>query len=335
MSENLATEKKKLKALGLISGGLDSLTACLLIQQQDIAVIGLHFESPFCQYETNLDIFQTKLGIRVYNLPLEDDFIGIIKNPKFGYGKHINPCIDCRIYILKKAKEFMKKVNADLIFTGEVLNQRPKSQHLKALHIVEEESGLKRKLLRPLSALLLEPTIYEEKGLIDRSKLLGVKGRSRKPQLELARKHGLLQDYYAGGGCLLTDEHYANRIEDSLKFGIVQTIEDMKILRYGRHFRFKDSKIIVGRDENENNILLDLKKPEDLIMEVQNVPGPISIIQGKINEETLNYAASLTLRYSDLDEPEGKILYSNDYKNLDKVIIAKSQTDEKLRKHSL
>lgn len=334
MTKNIALAKN-LKAVGLISGGLDSLTACLLIKQQGIEVIGLHFESPFCQYKTNLDIFQTKLGIKVHSLPLEDDFLDIIKNPKFGYGRHINPCVDCRIYILKKAKKYMKEINADIIFTGEVLNQRPKSQHLKALHIVEEESGLKGKLLRPLSALLLEPTIYEEKGLIDRSKLIGIKGRSRKSQLELARKHGLLQDYYAGGGCLLTDENYANRMEDSLKFDNVQTMEDMKILRHGRHFRFNDTKIIVGRDEKENNILLQLRKPEDLIMEVKDVPGPVTIIQGKINKDTLNYAASLTLRYSDLQEPKGKVLYGNNYKNLDNIMIAKIQTDESLKKYIL
>ena len=132
MNDNTTVKNLNLKALGLISGGLDSLTACLLIKQQGIEVIGLHFESPFCQYETNFDIFQTKLGIKVHNLSLKDDFLEIIRNPKFGYGKHVNPCVDCRIYILKKAKEFMREVNADIIFTGEVLNQRPKSQHLKA-----------------------------------------------------------------------------------------------------------------------------------------------------------------------------------------------------------
>jgi tRNA U34 2-thiouridine synthase MnmA/TrmU len=282
-----------------------------------------------------LNIFQEKLGIELYNLPLEDDFLDIIRNPKFGYGKHLNPCVDCRIYILKKAKTFMYEIKADIIFTGEVLNQRPKSQHLKALETVERESGLEGKLLRPLSALQLKPTIYEEMGIIDRLKLLSITGRSRKVQLELARKHGLLQEYYAGGGCLLTDINYSNRMIDSLKYNNIQEIEDMRILRYGRHFRYNDTKIIVGRDENENNTLLQLKKPEDLIMEVQGVPGPITIIQGKIDAEALNFAASLCLRYSDLNDPEGKVLYSNDYKNLDNFIIAKSRQDEILKKYIL
>lgn len=171
--------------------------------------------------------------------------------------------------------------------------------------------------------------------MVDRSKLLGIKGRSRKIQLDLARKHELLQEYYAGGGCLLTDENYSNRMKDSLKFNMVREIEDMNILKYGRHFRFKETKIIVGRNETENDMLLQLKKPDDLIMEAQDVPGPITIIQGEINKETLNYAASLTLRYSDLEESKGKIIYGKDYQNLNNEIIAKSQPDEILKKNIL
>ena len=331
MDDETTSKKSNLKALGLISGGLDSLTACILVKEQGIEVIGLNITSPFCQYEINLDLFRKNLGIHVYNLPLGDDFLDIIRNPKFGYGRHLNPCVDCRIYILKKAKEFMKKVQAEIIFTGEVLDQRPKSQHLKALHIVEKESGLEGKLLRPLSALQLKPTIYEEKGIVDRSKLLGIKGRSRKIQLDLAKKHGLLQEYYAGGGCLLTDVNYSNRMKDSLKFNNIREIEDMNILKYGRHFRYNKSKIIVGRNENENEKLLQLKKSNDLIMEAQDVPGPITIIQGDLNDEILSFAASLTFRYSDFEGSEGKIIYGKDYQNLKKEIIAQSQPDELLK----
>ncbi|MFX1568449.1 MAG: hypothetical protein ACFFCV_08780, partial [Promethearchaeota archaeon] len=224
MIDNRKSKEKTLSGLGLVSGGLDSLIACHIMQLQGIKVIGLNFTSPFCQYnkesaniECNLDVFQEKLGIEIHYLPLGEDFLDIIRNPKYGYGKHLNPCIDCRIYILKKAKEFMKEIKADLIFTGEVLNQRPKSQHMKALNIVEKESGLEGKLLRPLSAHHLKPTIYEEQGLIDRKKLLGINGRSRKIQMELARKYNLLENYYACGGCLLTDVNFTNRMQDYLK----------------------------------------------------------------------------------------------------------------------
>ena len=335
-------KKDNLVGLGLVSGGLDSLTACLLIKQQGFDVIGLNFKSPFClcdkvlsHSDCGLNLFHEKLGIKIYSLSKGDDYLEIIRNPKFGYGKNLNPCIDCRIYILKKAKEFKKKIKADFIFTGEVLNQRPKSQHMKALNIVEKESGLEGKLLRPLSALQLKPTIYEERGLIDRSKLLGIKGRSRKVQLELVRKQGLMDEYYACGGCLLTDKNFSNRMRDYLEYNNALKIEDISILKYGRHFRFKNSKIIVGRNEIENNMLLQLKKPSDLIMEVQDVLGPITIIQDEFNEETLKYAASLTLRYSDCEESKGKVLYGKDYQNLSKEIFSEIENDEILKKYIL
>lgn len=338
MKDEKIKNKKKIISVGLVSGGLDSLIACLLIQLQGIKVIGLNFASPFCQYgkesssmECNLGLFQEKLGIEVHLLPLGEDFLEIIRNPKFGYGKNINPCIDCRIYILKKAKQFMKEIKADFIFTGEVLNQRPKSQHIKALNIVEKESGLEGKLLRPLSAHQLKPTIYEEKGLIDRKKLLGIKGRSRKIQMKIAREHGLLENYYACGGCLLTDENFTIRLRDSFKFNTNLKIEDINILRIGRHFRYNYTKIIVGRNEVENNILLTLKKPDNLILEAKDVPGPITIIQGEYDEESLNYAAKLTIRYSDLNQLQGKVNYGTNYNKLNNEMTIKIENDENLK----
>ncbi|MFX0038818.1 MAG: hypothetical protein ACFFCY_02770 [Promethearchaeota archaeon] len=342
MTNDKTIKKREIIGLGLISGGLDSLISCLVVQMQGIKVIGLNFTSPFCQYdkqssqvECNLDLFQQKLGIQIHYLPLGEDYFEIIRNPKYGYGKNINPCIDCRIYVLKKAKEFMKKVKADLIFTGEVLNQRPKSQHFDALKIVEKESGLEGKLLRPLSALHLKPTIYEEQRLIDRKKLFGVKGRSRKIQMKLAREHNLLENYYACGGCLLTDENFTNRLRDSLKFNSNLKMDDIPILRIGRHFRYKKTKIIVGRNEKENKILLALKKPKDLVIETNDVPGPITIIQGQYDEESLNYAAKLTLRYSDLNQLKGKVKYGKDFNKLDTEIAVEIKKDENLKKFIL
>ncbi|MFX0024647.1 MAG: hypothetical protein ACFE9S_20210 [Candidatus Hermodarchaeota archaeon] len=342
MSANNSTTKKEIIGLGLVSGGLDSLIACLLVQKQGIKVIGLNFISPFCQYskesskeECKLDLFEEKLGIEIHYLSLGEDYFEILRNPKFGYGKHINPCIDCRIYVLKKAKEFMKEINADIIFTGEVLDQRPKSQHFKALKIVEQESKLEGKLLRPLSALQLRPTIYEEEGIIDRKKLLGIRGRSRKIQMKLAREHKLLENYYACGGCLLTDENFTNRLKDSFKYNQKVTMKDIPILRIGRHFRYKKTKIIVGRNEKENNILLTLKKPSDLIMEAKGVPGPITIIQGEYDDESLNYAARLTIRYSDLNQLEGQVNYGTNYDELSNKMIVKIKNYESMAKYIL
>ncbi|MHA1437004.1 MAG: tRNA 4-thiouridine(8) synthase ThiI [Promethearchaeota archaeon] len=252
------TPQKKILGLGLVSGGLDSLIAALILKLQKIDVIGINFKSPFCicdkaykNSECGLNIYYNKLNIKIYYYSKGDDYIKIINKPKFGYGKNLNPCIDCRIYILRKAKQIAKNFNADFIFTGEVLNQRPKSQNIKALNIIENELGLKGKLLRPLSALLLKPTIFEEQGLIDRSKLLGIRGRSRKIQLELARKYNLLETYFACGGCLLTDKSFSNRMRDYLKFNTDYKMEGILFLKYGRHFRYKNTKIIIGR-KNKN-----------------------------------------------------------------------------------
>ena len=342
MNNEILRKNGQLIGLGLVSGGLDSLTACLLLQLQEIKVIGLNFASPFYQYnkkfsqkECSLELFEEKLGIKVHYLPLEDDFLEIIRNPKFGYGKHINPCIDCRIYILRKAKEFMKKIDADFIFTGEVLNQRPKSQHMRALKIVEKETELEGKLLRPLSALHLKPTIYEQQGLIDRKKLLGIEGRSRKIQMEIAREYGLLENYYACGGCLLTDENFANRMKDYFIYNKNLKIDDIPILRIGRHFRYKNIKIIVGRNESENRMLLNFKKPNDLIIEAKDVPGPITIVQGNYNMDALKYAAKLTLRYSDLNKPKGQVIYGANYSNLTDNMTIEAENDLILRKHIL
>lgn len=319
--------KNKVLGLGLISGGLDSLIATLILKLQNIEVIGLNFKSPFCicdkayrNSECGLQVFYSKLGIEIIFSQKGDDYLKIINNPKFGYGRHLNPCIDCRIYILKKAKKIAKKINADFIFTGEVLNQRPKSQNRKALNIIEKETGLKGKLLRPLSALLLEPTIFEKKDIISRSKLLGIQGRSRKPQLDIARRYRLLNEYYACGGCLLTNSGFTRRMEDYLEYSKQYKMKDMHLLKLGRHFRYKNSKIIVGRNKYENKKLIQLKNPKDIIMEVENVPGPITVVHGKLNDDILSFAAKLTLRYSDVQNPYSQVRYGTNYHSLTKRI---------------
>ncbi|KKM81708.1 hypothetical protein LCGC14_1327090, partial [marine sediment metagenome] len=275
------------------------------------------------------------LGIEIHTLMKDDKYLEVIRNPKFGYGKNLNPCIDCRIYILEKAKELGKEIGADFIFTGEVLNQRPKSQNLKALRIIEVESGLSGNLLRPLSALHLEPTILETKGLIDRSKLLDIRGRSRKRQLEIARKHGLLQNYTACGGCLLTDKSFANRMRDYLKFTDELKMEDIPILKYGRHFRYKTTKIIVGRNEVENNLLIQLKKDDDLLMEAKDVSGPITIIQNPAEENAIKFAAMLTLRYSDYEGSVGDFVFGKTLEALNNLRISEKANETMIQTYIL
>jgi len=332
----------KIVGLGLISGGLDSLIASLLIKLQNIEVVGLNFRSPFClcdkayrNAECGLNLYHQKLNIKTHFLQKEDDYLEIVRNPKFGYGKNMNPCIDCRIYILKKAKKYAEEINADFIFTGEVLDQRPKSQNLKALKIVEEESRLQGKLVRPLSAKLLKPTIYEEQGLIDRTKLLGIRGRSRKIQLDLARKHNLLNEYYACGGCLLTDISFSSRMRDFFRHTKNPKMEDISILKFGRHFRYKNSKIIVGRNEIENNFLIGCTKDSDIILEAKDTVGPITVIRGDINDDIIKFAAKLTLNYSDLKEPSGKIICRYYNSNINSELIVDKGNIEILKTYIL
>ncbi|MFH1787080.1 MAG: hypothetical protein ABH829_05530 [archaeon] len=294
---------KKVKAVGLLSGGLDSTLAAKMVLDQGIDVVALNFTSPFCtcSREGRCESAEAAehLGIELKAMPKGDDYIHVIRNPKHGYGKNMNPCIDCRIYILKKAKDFAKEIGADFIFTGEVLDQRPKSQHRRALEIIERESGLKGKLLRPLSAKLLAETEVEKKGLIDRKKLGDMHGRSRKRQMEMADDINLVDYHCAGGGCLLTEKRIAKRVRDFLDHNADAKMRDMWLLKYGRHFRVGENKIIVGRDEGENKKLLAFKKENDFVFEIKGVGSPIVVLQGRKGKKAIEMAARLAARYSD------------------------------------
>ncbi|MBN1215758.1 MAG: hypothetical protein JXA99_10015 [Candidatus Lokiarchaeota archaeon] len=327
--------KKTITGIGLVSGGLDSLIATLLLKIQNIKVIILNFKSPFCvskkecnRENCSLDIYKEKFNIEIIHKQIQDDYIEMLKNPKFGYGKNFNPCIDCRIYILKKTKEFAEEIGADFIFTGEVLNQRPKSQTKQALEIVEKESNLEGILLRPLSAKLLKPTILEEKGIIDRSQLLGIEGRSRKTQVELARKYNLLTEYFASGGCLLTDKSYSLKAKDLINHCENLKLKDFNMLKYGRHFRYKKAKIIIGRNEQENTILEQSIKPMDILMYAKYVKGPITIIQGDFNDDIVEFAAKVTLRYSDLNEKNGIVIYKINNSNVENELSVNRASED-------
>jgi tRNA U34 2-thiouridine synthase MnmA/TrmU len=292
---------EKTKAIALLSGGLDSLLAIKLLQEQGIEVIGLNFSSPFFSGEKAIAAAkQLKIKLVTVDLGKDKDFQGymkMLKKPKHGYGSAINPCIDCHAFMLKKAKALMKKFKARFIVTGEVLNERPMSQHLGALKIVEEESGLKGKLLRPLSAKLLEETGAEKQGLVDRNKLLDIQGRNRKPQMELAQKYKISYPT-PGGGCLLCEKEFAKRLGDLLKHNKKIEARDAELLKLGRHFRFEGVKMIVGRNEQENKKLKELSK-NSFIFEVKDFSGPITLLEGRQNKLAIEKAAALTAAYSD------------------------------------
>jgi tRNA U34 2-thiouridine synthase MnmA/TrmU len=299
----------KIKALAMLSGGLDSRLAAKLILDQGIDVVAINFTSPFCMCNQKGRCVSSdaarQLGIPLKTVSKGEEYIKVIRKPKYGYGAGVNPCLDCRIFTLKKAKRYAKKIGAKFIFTGEVYDQRPMSQRAKAMRIIEKEAGLEGKLLRPLSAKLLPETEAEKKGWVDRKKLLGLKGRTRRPQIRLARKFGLVDYPCPAGGCLLTYKEFANKAKDLFSHKKTISLRDMKILKYGRHFRFGKNKIIVGRNEGENKTLLSLKNPSDYLFEVPDCGSPITLLQGEKTGKAIELAASLTARYSD---KKGKLI---------------------------
>ena len=307
-------EGNKRRALALLSGGLDSSLAIKLVQEQGIEVKALHFYTGFCITEFKRRTGQTKEDGTPYvnpalkaaaqlQVPLEivdisDEYYHIVINPKYGYGRNVNPCIDCRIMMLRKAKEIMEKEGYDFIVTGEVLYQRSMSQTPQKLRLIEKEAGLEGLILRPLSAKLLPPTIPEKEGWVDRSKLLGIKGRGRKVQIKLAEKYGLDYEQPAGGCCYLTDETYAARFKEAYAVEGIITRDDLILFAVGRHLRLPSgTKLIIARNEGEVNFLKGFRNKFGYAYR-KDGKGTFALIKGEPPEEELKLIADLIARYS-------------------------------------
>lgn len=307
---------QKTKAVGLLSGGLDSTLAVKLMLDQGIDVVAFNFRSPFCQCNRKgrceavevTSKFKIPLNVAMANV----EYLRMLRKPKHGYGSGMNPCIDCRIMLLRKAKSFAKQIGATFLFTGEVLDERPMSQHRKALDIIEKEAKLEGKILRPLSAKLLPPTKVELMGLVNREKLNSIKGRSRKPQIALASSLGVYDYPCPAGGCLLTDKEFAAKLRDLLNHQHRIGLKDITFLKVGRHFRFRENKIIVGRNEIENKILLNLNDDRLTYLEVPDFGSPITVLQGRMRKYALLVAAKLTARYSDAEGEKVIVNYKHD-----------------------
>ncbi len=292
-------EKKQVRGLGLCSGGLDSMLAGLILRDQSINVEFVTFETPFFSAQKAHKTSQMT-GIPLTVKPLFPDYLNMLKNPPAGYGKHMNPCMDCHAMMFKLAGEMMQENQFDFLFSGEVVGQRPMSQNKTSLRYVEKHSGFTGYILRPLSAKNLPETIPEKEGLINRELLLDIRGRSRKRQIELAKKFGITDYPAPAGGCLLTDKGYTDRLKDLFDHQPDCTEAELHLLKHGRHFRLNpEVKLIVGRTQKDNDNIYSYHNPEeDTVINVKKYPGPIALVPHGAEKDAIFLAASICTGYS-------------------------------------
>lgn len=313
-NSNSNNKKHTPKAVALLSGGLDSNLAVRMMQEQGVEVEAIAVKTPFCDFDCGkgcghrVKEVAVDLGIKLKTVYFGEEYLKMLKDPKYGYGSGMNPCIDCRGMMYNAAKEHMEKIGADFIITGEVLGQRPMSQNGNALKIIENETQTNGKIVRPLSFRHLPLTDAEVQGLVKREKLGDIKGRSRRGQLQLAKKYDIADPPNAAGGCLLTDPAFSKRVRDLYDHSkdTPPDMNDVELLKIGRHFRLSDNtKLIVGRNKMENEILESLKLEDDIIIEVSNHVGPTCLLRTKKqSQKEIEIAASTALRYSDSPKDE-------------------------------
>ena len=317
-SSTISNPDRPRRAVALISGGLDSMLAAKVIQEQGIEVQGLNFYTGFC-VEGHTHAIRAKdrvkpkrnnalwvaeqLGIKLNIIDVSEEYKDIVLNPRYGYGQHLNPCLDCKIFMVNKAQAwgFMEENGFDFIITGEVIGQRPKSQRKETMPLIARESGANDRLLRPLCAQNLPETLPEREGWVDRAALHGFHGRNRKPQMALAEQFGLT-DYAqpAGGCCFLTDKSYSDKLADlwAARGERDYELDDIMLLKVGRHIRPIESyKLIVGREEGENNYLEGYRK-QFIHLRCESHAGPLTLIDGTPNAADIEQAARIAARYT-------------------------------------
>ena len=323
-------------ALAMISGGLDSILAAKLVKDQGIEVIGICFKSYFFSEKNALKIVK-QIDIPLVVVDFSEEHFAMLKDPKHGYGKNMNPCIDCHAMMMRHCGDLLEKFHADFIITGEVLNQRPMSQNRSALDIVKNESGIGQKILRPLSAKNLNPTEMEVEGLIDREALMDIKGRNRKVQMELAEKWGILDYPSPAGGCKLTEPSYSVRLKELLEHKEDTSKKDLELLKIGRHFRItKECKIISSRTEEEGELLEQFLTEEDLMFLPVHYNGSTIVIIGKATDEDIEFAAKVSGRYcKGKDDILISIRYGRYGKTLNKSIDVQPANDDEINKYIL
>lgn len=324
------------KALALISGGLDSILAAKLIKEQGIEVIGICFKSHFFNEENAIRMTK-QIDIPLKVVDFSKEHFDMVKNPKHGYGKNINPCIDCHAMMMNYAGKLLDELNADFIVTGEVLNQRPMSQNKSSLNLVKKESGFQDKILRPLCAKVLPPTEMELEGLVDRDKLLGISGRGRKDQMELAKKWNIVDYPSPAGGCKLTEPNYSVRLKEILNHKENVENRELELLKIGRHFRVtENAKIISTRTAEEVDLLKKCLTQEDLVFLAKDFKGSMVVVVGDAKKEDIEFAAKVTARYcKGKDEKTLLIRYGKYQHPLNKILEVSSCEDEELNKYMI
>jgi tRNA-specific 2-thiouridylase len=322
------------KALVLYSGGLDSLLAGRVLMEQGIEVVGLNFILPFIGPHIDPDEFETSKMAQQINMPLiyhrcGRDYLDMVENPSRGYGKRMNPCIDCKIHFITKSVQYMNDIGADFVATGEVVGQRPMSQLKHTLNHILKETHLEGRLLRPLSAQLLKPTLVEEEGLVDREKLFGISGRGRKMQLELAREYGITDFSSPAGGCLFTDPGISLRVKDIFEADQPYEVLDFYILTIGRHFRLHSrAKVAVARNEQESDALVRYKEESDVFFSPE-FKGPTAFGRGIFSEEDIQLVGKMLYRYGKpLENPETVLVNTNGQEY--KITVSETLTDDQL-----
>jgi len=320
--------------VALLSGGLDSILAIRLMQEQGIDVHALNFQTVFTCCKDESGRAASELSVPLTVIGDDDEYLQLIRRPRFGYGKGANPCVDCRIYMFARAKRFLDQIGGQFVVSGEVVGQRPMSQKRRDLEIISAHSGLEDLLLRPLSAQFLPLTLPERNGWVDRSKLHRFSGRSRKGLIELARRFGLSRIPSPSNGCALTETSFGHKVHDLVQLDHGNRRWDFELLKVGRHYRLKSGqKVVVGRNEKDNEALQYMTAREDaraeMLLEPENFIGPAAMVVGLSDRDTLPAAGALLLRHAsrcDSDAPTVRVTRTNGIEsyplNLDAVDAA-------------
>ena len=302
------------RCVALLSGGLDSMLAIRILQEQGVEVEALTFKTIFTCCQETAGQAARNLGVRLTVIGQEDDYLDLVRQPQFGYGKGANPCVDCRIYMFQRAASWIEQSDAQFVISGEVVGQRPMSQKRRDLNLIAAQSGLEDRLLRPLSAKLLPLTWPERRGLVDRERLYGFSGRSRKGLIELAERFGFQDIPSPSTGCALTEKLFSKKVHDLIQLDPDSHRWDFELLKTGRHFRFNTStKVVVGRHETDNRMLSYMherpKSRSKVLMAPENFAGPVALVIGPPEETTIRYTGGLLLRYGkDYDPDDARVL---------------------------